>query len=290
MDKDNKLTLKQAYKFFREGTTTNNLSTATILAYNSDLKQLLGFLQDEGLTEIAEVMPLHLHKFQEKMGRKGYLGVSLARKLNAFRRFFKFLHEKKLLENNPTLNLSSPKLSRSAPRILTRMEYRALRDSCRNDSRTAALTEIFLQTGMKVNEVANLKLSDFKKDSLRLRKNDPSQSREIPLTSSLRQALDRYLKSRLKTDCQHLFITKNGTPLLVRNLTTIMMRCFKEAEIKNASLNALRHTWICQQLSYGVPLETISYLVGHKRISTTASYLSLIPKRPSRIKNKMKDL
>jgi len=90
--------------------------------------------------------------------------------------------------------------------------------------------------------------------------------------------------------CQNIFITKNDTPLLVRNMTTILMRSFRETEIKNASLNSLRHTWIYHQITYGIPLQLVSQLAGHKRISTTAIYLAFIEKKASNPKTKLKEL
>ncbi len=284
------LELEQTYNFFKEVLGRQKLSQATIVAYLTDLKQLLQFLKTQKIKNWTQVNSQHFLDFQKKLQHHGYSAISLARKFNAFRSFFRFLEAQKLINSNPLKDIQSPKISKKQPRILSRMEYRALRDTCRHNPRTAALVEIFLQTGLKVSEVAKLTLNDIKKDKLIIRANQQLPQREIPLTPSLKLALTRYLKTRPKSKHTNLFITKNDTPLLIRNLTMILMRCFQKAEVKNASLNSLRHTWIYYQLLAGVPLEKVAQLAGHKRLNTTANYLALIKKKPSVVKNQIKEL
>lgn len=284
------LTLDKAYSLFKEELESKNLSPATILAYTTDIKQLISFLKKERVNTAGEVKTANLLAYQKHLTKKGYLPVSWARKLNAFRKFFRFFQKKELLERNPVSSLSSPKVKKSPPRILSKMEYRALRDTTRSNPRTAALIEIFLQTGLKVNEVANLSLDDIKKESLIINKKGFSEERKIPLTPSVKKAIKEYLKVRPKSQSKKFFVTKNDTPLLIRNMSTILMRCFREAEIKNASLNSLRHTWIYHQLNSGLPLQLVSQLAGHKRVSTTGEYLNLIDKKISRATTKLKEL
>lgn len=280
----------KAYNLFKEALMRKKLSASTILAYTTDLEQLCQFLKQAKIIDLAQVTQEHLANFQKKLHARGYEPISLARKLNAFRLFFDFLKEQKLINNNPLENVRSPKFLRAAPRILSPMEYRALRDICRHNPRTAALVEIFLQTGLRVSEVTNLNLADLKNNKLVIRPIKQTPQREIPLANPLKLALERYLKVRRHSECSSLFLTKRGTPLLVRNLTTIIMRCFHNAEIKDGCLNLLRHTWIYHQLLAGVPLEIVSRLAGHKRITTTVAYLNLIEKKPTIIKNKLKEL
>lgn len=285
-----KISLDKAFSLFVDEVKQKGLSPSTILAYTTDLKQLKDYLISKGIINIDQVLPAMLDDYVQDLEKKGYRAVSRARKLNAYRKFFSFCKNKEFIKSSPTLGLESPKFEKSTPRILSSMEYRALRDTCRENPRTAALIEIFLQTGMKVAEVAHLSVNDVKKQSILVNKTQDSQRREIPLSWSAKKTLERYLSVRPTSKSERLFVTKNGTPLLVRNMSTILMRCFSQAEIKNASLNSLRHTWIYQQLSYGLPLQVVSHLVGHKRISTTATYLSLLEKKNIPTKTKLKEL
>ncbi len=153
------------------------------------------------------------------------------------------------------------------------MEYRALRDVCRSDTRTYAIIELFLQTGLRISEVADLKSEDLQNSKLIVGK------REIPLNSSVNKAVSDYLSVRPKKETNHLFITKTGKPLLVRNIRTVIDRVLKIAGVESAKVNDLRATFIAYQLSSGVPLDYVSKLVGHKRLSTTERYLKLITEK-----------
>lgn len=289
MDKKESITIEKAYGSYNKWLEDKKLSKATKIAYSTDVKQLYNFLQSENIATLSLVDHNHLNKFQQSLSKKGCKPVSLARKINAFRNFFNFFQKKGFIKNNPISSITPPKFDKNPPRILSKMEYRALRDSCKNNLRTYALIELFLQTGIKVSEAANLEICDFQNSKIII-KSDSNKQREIPLTPSAKKALDRYLSVRPKGRCQNIFITKNDTPLLVRNMTTILMRNFRETEIKNASLNSLRHTWIYHQITYGMPLQLVSQLAGHKRVSTTAIYLSLIEKKPASPKTKLKEL
>ncbi|GAI98259.1 unnamed protein product, partial [marine sediment metagenome] len=97
------------------------------------------------------------------------------------------------------------------------------------------------------------------------------------------------LKIRANNKTKHIFITKTGRPFLVRNIRSTINRYFKLAGIENATVNDLRHTFIAHQLKAGTPLTLISKLVGHKRLSTTEKYLSLI-KKTSAGKFKLEEL
>ncbi|OGD02468.1 hypothetical protein A2354_01835 [Candidatus Amesbacteria bacterium RIFOXYB1_FULL_47_12] len=77
-------------------------------------------------------------------------------------------------------------------------------------------------------------------------------------------------------DDPHLFVTKTGRPLLIRNIRTSIDRYFKKAGLKDAKVNDLRHTFIAHQLKNGVQPEVIHKHVGHKRLSSTQKYLDHI--------------
>lgn len=289
MEDSEKITLVKAHNVFKEALEAKKLSPATILAYSTDIKQLIKFLGKDNISQVYQVKNQNLRDFQKFLMGKGYQAVSCARKLNAIRTFFEFLKKKGFIKNNPVIGINTPKFAKSTPRILSKMEYRALRDTCRSNARTAALIEIFLQTGLKVSEVASLQIQDINKDKLFIRKNNVVY-RDIPLTPSARKAIEKYLKERPQAKINNLFVTKNGTPLLIRNMSTILMRCFAQAEIKNASLNALRHTWIYNQLLAGIPLQVVSVLAGHKRVSTAARYLYFVDKKKLPARTKLVEL
>lgn len=276
--------LKTAHFDFVADLRAKNRAFATILAYGKDIEQLVEFLGKREKKTVDEVEPDDLRAFMNHLFEDGYTAKSVSRKTNATKTFFRFLKAQGRAEDDPAVSLSHPKFEVKPPRILSPMEYRALRDACRGDPRTSAIVEILLQTGVRISELANIQIYDVKfgendkPGELIIKERDRHPKRFIPLNLAAQKAIQQYLKVRPKSRNRALFITKTGKPLLIRNIRTVIDRYYKVAGIKDAKVNDLRHTFIARQLSAGVPLTTVSKLAGHRRLSTTEKYLSYIQK------------
>lgn len=253
-------------------------ATATILAYKKDLEQLIEYLSGLDKADISLVRPADIEAFRDSLKANSYTDKSISRKLNAIKTFFSWLVSQKILENDPAGPVAHPKYENPPPRILTRMEYRALRDAARDDARISAIIELMLQTGIRIGEVANLRIEDIQDDKIAIKAYESQPEREIPVNEPAKQALDQYLKIRPKAQISHLFITKTGRPLLVRNIRSAIDRYFKESGIESAKVNDLRNTFIAHQLKVGVDIVTVSKIAGHKRLSTTEHYLQFVEK------------
>lgn len=256
-------------------------ATATILAYGKDLDQLLEFLSQKDQETPESVTTQGIEEFRDSLRGGEYTDKSVSRKLNAIKTFFRWLVSQKTLANDPAAPVAHPRYENPPPRILSRMEYRALRDAARDDERIAAIIELMLQTGIRIGEVANLTLNDVKDDKMLIRAYESQPKREIPLNSPAKQAFDRYLGVRPKANIGHVFVTKTGRPLLVRNIRSSIDRYFREAGIEDAKVNDLRNTFIAHQLKSGVDLVTVSRIAGHKRLSTTERYLQFVERKES---------
>lgn len=255
---------------------------STIIAYSKDIEQLLNFLSEQGTSSLEEVKVEELEKYKQDLQDNNYTPKSVSRKINSTRTFFKYLLETGVIKDNPSEKLAHPKFKTKPPRVLTEMEYRALRDVSRVDVRLYSIVEILLQTGIRIGELAGLTLDDIRKskdgkiDFLYIKAAGSHPARKVPLNKSAKKALDEYLEVRPETEDDTVFITKNGRPLLVRNIRTAIDKAYEKAGIKNAKVNDLRNTFIAHHLANGVSLVTVSKLVGHKRLSTTEKYLNLV--------------
>ncbi|MDO8503935.1 MAG: tyrosine-type recombinase/integrase [bacterium] len=265
-------------------------ASATILAYGKDLEQLNDHLAQKGKTTPEVVTSLDIEAFRDSLREKKYTDKSISRKLNAIKTFFRWLVTQKIIENDAAAPVAHPKYQNPPPRLLTRMEYRALRDAARGDIRIAAIVELMLQTGIRIGEVANLKTGDVKDDRIKIEAYESQLGREIPLNSPAKEALENYLKVRPEAKIEHIFITKTGRPLLVRNIRSSIDRYFKEAGIENAKVNDLRSTFIAHQLRTGVDVVTVSRITGHKRLSTTERYLQYVERKEGGRSTKLEEL
>ncbi len=249
-------------------------SNFTIIAYKKDLEQFIGFLTKKEIEDVREVKKTHIEEFINELINNNYTKKSASRKLNSIRTFFKFLKNEGIITYNPALDVAHPKQKINPPRILSKLEYMALRDYAKKDTRTYAMIELILQTGLKIGELANIHLDDIKENTLIIKKYGTTPEREIPLTEPAKKAIEEYLKVRPQTKDTHLFVTRKGTPLLIRNIRQIISRCFDDVGIENATVNDLRNTFIAHQLSNGASIEYVAQIVGHKRLSSTERFLS----------------
>ena len=275
----NPIKIKDAHRQFVDFLKGKGHSNATVLAYGKDIDQLSSFLTELDKQHIHEVTKEDLQAFLAKMNENGYTPKSISRKLNSTRTFYRFLKVNEVITDDPSLLVSHPHYELAAPRILKPTEYRALRDAARNDSRMFAIIELLLQTGIRIGELAELRLSDHKEDSLLIRPYEKHAQRTVPLNKPAKDALNRYLQIRPKVQDDHIFVTKSGKPFLVRNIRTAIERYFRLAEIENAKVNDLRHTFVAHHIKHGVSLVLLSKILGHKRISTTERYLEYVKER-----------
>jgi integrase/recombinase XerD len=274
-------------------------SESTIIAYSKDIEQLLNFFSQKGVLKLQDTKIEHLETYKKYLQDTNYTPKSVSRKINSTRTFYKSLLDKGVLTDNPADKLAHPKFETKPPRVLTEMEYRALRDVSRTDIRLYSIIEILLQTGIRIGELASLTLDDIRKQDLENNKElnylyiaelGSHPPRKVPLNKSAKKAIDDYLEIRPETEEETLFITKNGRPLLVRNIRTTIDKAFEKAGIKNAKVNDLRNTFIAHHLANGVSLVTVSKLVGHKRLSTTEKYLNLIDNKKPETEKSLKEL
>ncbi len=277
--------LREAHQQFIDFLKSNKRSNATIVAYGKDIQQLLDFLDELKRNQVHEVTKDDIEGFLAKLTNQGYTPKSISRKINSTRTFYRFLKVNEYVTDDPSLLVAHPQYQLAAPRMLTPTEYRALRDAARNDPRMFAVIELLLQTGIRIGELAELRLSDNTPEGLRIRPVEKHEERVVPLNKSAKEALERYLKVRPNVKEEKIFVTKSGRPFLIRNIRTAVERYFRLAEIKNAKVNDLRHTFISHHLKHGVSLVLLSKIVGHKRLSTTERYLEYVPDRSKETTN-----
>ncbi len=251
---------------------------ATVIAYAKDIEQLINYCEEQGLDGVEELTKEDIENFLDELREENYTKKSVSRKLNSIKTFYRFLVNNDYVSGNPADQIPHPKIEPKPPRILSEMEYRALRDVSRDDPRIYAIIELMLQTGIRIGELRRLKLDDidFKNNEVRIAPYGKHAERKIPFNERAKEALKRYLDVRPESDEDTVFITSTGNPFLVRNIRASINRMYEKAGIEDAMVNDLRHTFIAHQLISGAPLTLISKLAGHKRLSTTERYLKYV--------------
>jgi integrase/recombinase XerD len=181
------------------------------------------------------------------------------------------LHRKVTIERIPF-----PRRERKLPMILSREEVRALLEAPR-DLRQRALLAILYGSGLRVSEVARLKVADIDgaRNVLWVRSGKGRKDRQALLPPKLRELLRCYWRSRRPTDW--LFPSaRQGQPISVKAIFLACRRAGHRAGIaKSVHPHSLRHAFATHLLEAGVDLRTIQILLGHANLETTARYLQV---------------
>jgi site-specific recombinase XerD len=280
--------LETAHKKFIEKLRAEGKSEATVVAYRKDIEQIITFLEKKNVTEVEGMKIEDLRAFMKSLEEKDYAAKSISRKTNAARTFIKYLADENYIKEDMSPQLKHPKFETSPPRILSKLEYRALRDAAKNDPRSYAMIEVLLQTGITISELSGISLQDIdiKGDTgtLFIPKKNNKDARTIPLNKAAVEAIQRYLEKgrpEVQGSSEDLFITKTGRSMLIRNIRSTIDRFFRIAGVENAKVNDIRHTFVANHLENGVNISWLAKICGHKRESTTEKYLEYI-ERPEK--------
>jgi site-specific recombinase XerD len=143
--------------------------------------------------------------------------------------------------------------------------------------RDYAVLQVFLQTGIRVSELANLRIADidFIKPAITVR-GKGSVEREIALEKKGIHALKSYLAVRPDSDSDRVFLNYQGEPISERGIRKLVVKYRKEAGItKKASCHTLRHTSATYKAEKGVSAYQLQQWLGHANLNTTQIYVHL---------------
>jgi integrase/recombinase XerC len=246
-------TLEQAVALFaRDGMPARNLAAHTRKNYRADLSDLVQFLTHRGVTRIADVSLRHLEAYQAEMDRRDYASSTRNRKTQSIRILFQFLALHGITERNLAAKLIPPAIQKREPRYLTEAEYQRLLRVCSHNARDAAMIELFLQTGMRLAELAKLQMNDIdipkritpdpdNTGSVRVKRKG-GKTAYIPLNHKACKALAAYLKIRIDVGYPALFLSQFKQPMSKRAIQQRVDKYLTEAGIEGASVHTLRHT------------------------------------------------
>lgn len=271
--------------------TERNVSIHTARNYRSDLAQFGEFLQSkrDGGAPLASIHSIDVRDFLCFLLERGCAKSSASRKLAAVRSFFKFLCREQTVAANPAAQVSTPKIPKSLPRIMTEEETNGLLDRLAVESeaggftllRDRAIFEWLYSSGLRVSELAGLDLASVRvSDGVVRVQGKGRKERIVPFGSKARNALTNYLPAREKIFAENkkmagaaLFVNTRGGRLTVRSIHRIVL---KYARMYGATVrvspHSLRHAFASHLLAEGADLRAIQEMLGHASLSTTQKY------------------
>ena len=261
----------------------SDLSENTRSAYQRDLMNLAGFLEQREIKTWQELGVSELRTYIASRHRKGISGRSQQRSLSSIRRFFNFLIDEGLHTSNPADVIKAPKSSRKLPKVLNTDEANTLLEIKSDDplaKRDLAMMELMYSSGLRVSELANLDLVDLDLRSAQVHVVGKGNKQRIaPVGTKAIAALRNWLTHRqdfIKDENQAIFLSRNGKRISIRSI----QQRFRHWGIKqdlNSSLHPhmLRHSFASHLLESSGDLRAVQELLGHSDISTTQVYTHL---------------
>ena len=265
------------------------LSMNTLQSYRRDIEQYFLYLQEINLQNISNSNKTTVITYLLYLQKKGRATSTISRNLASIRSFYQYIAKNKLIEQDPTAELESPKVEKKLPQILSPEEVELLLEQPQcvdlKGYRDKAMLELLYATGIRVSELIQLDYQDLNIDMAYIRCCKGSRERMIPIGSMAISAVKEYLnKSRplliQSNDEKALFVNINGGRLTRQGFWKIIKQYKNQAQInKDITPHTLRHSFAAHLLENGADLRSIQEMLGHSDISSTQIYAQIAKKR-----------
>lgn len=259
------------------------LSKNTVLAYERDLNAFFDFLETQKESiNLDEIRRKDFSNYTKFLSKKELNPSTIVRKIASIKGFFKFLCHRRDIKTNPAISISSPKLPKKLPRVLTIAEIEKILKS-NLTSFELAIIELLYSAGIRVSELTRLELKNLDL-SQRIIKvfGKGSKERIVPINKKCVNVLNSYLKRReiiaLKFESEpYLFLDEKGKRITRQKVYQIIK---KQGELinKKISPHTIRHSFATHLLERGADLRVVQELLGHSSIVTTQLYTHISKK------------
>jgi integrase/recombinase XerD len=269
-------------------------SANTIAAYRNDLKQLTDFLQRldgdadvEAIGSWSDLTDDHFAAFLAYLQDREYAQATVARKTAASKSFFAYLLDKEIINEPVGTDISSPKVAKYTPIVMTREEInRLLEEPLRDEPnrpeaiRDRAMLELLYATGMRVGEMVALNIQDVDVEKQEIRCVGKSgRERDIPMNESAFAAVRDYINNARPylsdPDTESLFVNHRGGRLTRQGFWLILKSYAEHIGIHGITPHTLRHTYAIHALQDGQTVREVQQTLGHVSPSTTNLYVEM---------------
>jgi len=302
-----------------------NASSKTIDNYQKDLFHGLEFISRQINKNDYAIHPADLdhrifRSFLAFSKKKGHSRATIARRLAAWRSFYRYLKREEIVEENPVAKLSNPRLEKRLPRFLYENEAKLLVEAPDLGNplgmRDRALLETLYAGGLRINELVFLDQGDLDLGAGYVRvMGKRVRERLVPLGSQAVKALKCYLndarlqllnkasRKRTKDDDKNesmpaskmrtlilnnaVFLNRWGERLSERGIRKIIDKYVKKVSIeRKISPHTLRHSFATHLLNAGADLRSVQEMLGHVSLSSTQIYTHVTGERLKRVYRK----
>ena len=264
------------------------LAENSILSYKRDLAKYHAFIENrQRIDNIANVSQRNLRAYVRYLNAENISPNSIKRAISCIRNYHQFLVSEGKMDNNPALQIDTPKVARKLPNVLSVEEIDKILHFIPKKApmakRDIAIFEMMYSCGLRVTELCNFKMSNILWDSEMVRVDGKGgRQRFVPIGPIARKNLKNYISKerpaliKKNPNIPELFLSRNGNKLTRMMIWILLKKWTSTAEItKEVSPHTLRHSFATHLLEGGADLRSVQEMLGHADISTTQIYTHL---------------
>ena len=271
------------HSFFNYIEFEKRYSKHTLEAYKSDLEQLSDFLIKNESNDIHLANHHDIRNWIVSMMEQKVSARSINRKISTLKSFYKFLMRKGEIKKSPLGKVQSPKTSKRLPvfvelpgieKLMKEVEfpegYEGLRDKM--------ILELFYGTGMRRNELINLKETDIDSYNSQIKVlGKGNKERLIPIHNSLLASVKSFMAEKKKLleepATNYLIVDENGKKMMPATVYSIVKKYLNlVTTVDKKSPHVLRHTFATHLMNNGADINAVKELLGHTSLAATQVY------------------
>ena len=273
------------------------LSEHTQRAYVGDLRNLMSFERDRGITDVSGVRLADLRSWLAAQSENGAARSTLARRAASARAFLRWATRTGVIDTDPSLRLVAPKRVKSLPGVLRQDEINAVLDvaAVAADDQDAmhlrdrAMLELLYASGIRVGELVGVDIDDVFFDSNLVRvMGKGAKERTVPFGVPAATALQGWLqlgRGQVVTagSGPALFLGRRGGRVDPRQVRGAVHRLLQQVpDAPDVGPHGLRHSAATHLLEGGADLRTVQEMLGHASLATTQIYTHVSVERLKR--------
>ncbi len=260
-------------------------------AYKRDVLEFAEVIREKQKLFLNEASNTEVVAYLLKLKNEGKSAATVNRKVASLRAFYNYLTAQKIMSDNPTVNIKSPKIERKSIEYLTIEEIENLLgkpDQSIKGLRDRAILELLYATGIRVSEIVEMNIEDV---NLRMGfvtcTGEHGKARIIPMGRPSRAAVEEYIYEvrpkflrEANSGEKALFVNYSGNRLTRQGLWKLLKEYARLAGIENKlTPQTLRNSFAVHMIQNGADLKSLQELMGHEDISATQIYLSVSKNR-----------
>ena len=280
MNNTNELNNTTISKWLSHIKKVDNLSDQTVSSYTNNIKQFNQFISQNNLT-LTSMKTSDIYSYIESLSEKQYAPRTINSHIFAIKSLFKYMVKVELISSDSSEKVSKTKVNKLTPKSLTLTEAIQLvdvtEDNKRLGIRNKLIANMLLQTGLRANELTNIKTSDIVNGKL-LVMGKGSKERYIDIHPSLIEEISEYnnFKATKGYVSEYLFISeRTSEQISKRQVQTIVTSLMGEIGRSELSTHSTRKTFVSLNQQNGTDIATLKELCGHANIQTTMGYLNV---------------